>query len=131
MTILRRRPGRVVLGRLVVALSVVATVTVGVRIASADTGAACAATYAIGWQTPTNNPPDFGATVTVKNNAPYAITTWTVTWTWGTGQSLVAGSAYSAVVTQNGSAVTATPGGSYNANLAPGASATFGFHGTY
>jgi hypothetical protein len=70
-------------------------------------------------------------TVTVTNNAPYAITGWTATWTFTPGQALVAGSAYSANVVQTGSTVTATPLGSYNANLAPGASTTWGFHATY
>ena len=43
--------------------------------APADTGAACSAIFTIGWQTPSNSPPDFGATITVTNNAPYTIQT--------------------------------------------------------
>jgi Cellulose binding domain len=99
--------------------------------APADTGAACGATFSIGWQTPSNSPPDFGATVTVTNNAPFTIQTWTVSWTFTAGQTIVAGSPYSATVTQTGTSVTATPGGTYNAVLTPGQSATFGFDGDY
>jgi hypothetical protein len=99
--------------------------------APADTGAACAATYSIGWQTPSNSPPDFGATVTVTNNASFTIQTWTVSWTFGAGQTIIAGSPYSATVTQTGTTVTATPGGTYNAVLTPGESATFGFNADY
>ena len=101
------------------------------RPALADTGAACSATYTIGWQTPSNSPPDFGATITVTNNAPFTIQTWTVTFTFTAGQTIVPGSPYSSAVTQSGTAVTATPGGTYNAVLTPGESQTFGFDGDY
>ena len=99
--------------------------------APADTGAACGATFTVAWQTPSNSPPDFGATVTVTNNASFTIQTWTVSWTFTAGQTIVAGSPYSATVTQAGTTVTATPGGTYNAVLSPGQSATFGFDGDY
>jgi hypothetical protein len=99
--------------------------------APADTGAACGATYTIGWQTPSNSPPDFGATVTVTNNASFTIQTWTVSWGFAAGQTIVAGSPYSANVTQSGTTVTATPAGSYDAVLTPGESTTFGFDGDY
>jgi len=99
--------------------------------APADTGAACGATFTVAWQTPSNSPPDFGATITVTDNAAYAISTWTITWSFTAGQTIVPGSPYSATVTQSGTTVTATPGGSYNANLTPGQSATFGFNADY
>jgi hypothetical protein len=99
--------------------------------APADTGAACGATYTIAWQTPSNSPPDFGATITVTNNAPFTIQTWTVNFTFTAGQTIVAGSPYSSTVTQTGTNVTATPGGTYNAVLTPGESQTFGFDGDY
>lgn len=108
-----------------------AAVTVGASSAPADTGAACGAAYTIGWQTPSDSPPDFGVTVTVTNNSSYPISTWTVSWNYTAGQAIIAGSPYSATVVQNGTTVTATPGGSYNATLAPGASTTWGFHATY
>src|SRR5215469_17754069 len=81
--------------------------------APADTGAACSATYSIGWQTPSNSPPDFGVSITVTNTASYPITNWTVSFDFTAGQTLVAGSPYSANVTQTGTTVTATPAGSY------------------
>ncbi|MBO0870513.1 MAG: cellulose binding domain-containing protein, partial [Micromonosporaceae bacterium] len=124
-----RRRGAALAVALVAAGAVVAAMAT--QNASADTGASCTGAYAIGWQTPSDNPPDFGATVTVTNNSPYPITGWTITWTWPAGQSIIPGSPFSAVVTQNGTTVTATPGGSFNANLAPGASTQWGFHGTY
>ena len=117
----------VVLGVATTVAGVVATAPA----APADTGAACGATFTIAWQTPSNSPPDFGATVTVTNNGSYTIQTWTVTWTFSAGQTIVPGSPYSANVTQAGSTVTATPGGTYNAVLSPGQSATFGFNGDY
>jgi len=124
------------LGSLITALVLgVATVVTGVAVtatpAPADTGASCGAAFTIGWQTPSNSPPDFGATVTVTNNASYTIQTWTVSWTFTAGQTIVAGSPYSATVTQTGTGVTATPGGTYNAVLSPGQSTTFGFDGDY
>ena len=130
MSILSRRRGAAALA-IALTSTVAAAVAVAEGSASADTGAACSASYVIGWQTPSNNPPDFGVTVTVTNNATYAITGWTVTWSYTAGQTIIAGSPYSANVTQTGTTVAATPMGSYNANLAPGASTTWGFHGTY
>jgi hypothetical protein len=99
--------------------------------APADTGAACSATFTVAWSTPTNSPPDFGATVTVTNNASYAILDWTVTWSFTAGQTVVAGSPYSADVTQDGTTVTATGLEGDNASLASGASTTWGFDADY
>src|SRR5262245_47856731 len=102
MTILPRRQSRAALARVLIAITAVAAIAVSVRMASADTGAACSAAYTIGWQTPSNNPPDFGATVTVTNNAPYPITGWTISWTYPAGQTIIPGSPYSAIVVQSG-----------------------------
>src|SRR5215469_16992325 len=99
--------------------------------APADTGAACSATFNVQWQTPSNSPPDFGATITVTNNAPFTIQTWTVDWAFTAGQTIIPGSPYSSTVTQTGTSVTATPGGTYNAVLTPGESQTFGFNADY
>jgi Cellulose binding domain len=113
------------------AASAVAAVAWSAPSAPADTGASCSAVYSIGWQTPSNTPPDFGATVTVTNNSSFTISTWTLTMTFSAGQSLVAGSAYSAEVTQSAKTLTATGLAGDNAGLAPGASTTFGFNGDY
>lgn len=99
--------------------------------APADTGAACSATFTIAWQTPSNSPPDFGVTVTVTNNASYAISAWTVSWSFTAGQTVVAGSPYSADVSQSGTTVTATGIEGDNDSLAAGASTTWGFDGDY
>ena len=130
MALFSRRWGGIPLAVALVAAATLSALISGAASAPADTGAACGADYTIGWQTPTNNPPDFGVTVTVKNNAAYTISSWKVSWTYTAGQALVAGSPYSANVTQSGSTVTATPMG-FNATLAPGASTTWGFHATY
>jgi hypothetical protein len=129
-TSLRRRGGLAAAAALTAAATVAALAVTSAP-APADTGAACGVAYAIAWQTPSDSPPDFGATVTVTNNSSYPISGWSVTWAYTAGQSIVAGSAYSANVTQTGSTVTATPEAGYNANLAAGASTTWGFHADY
>ncbi len=131
MSIRSRRWGSSAVALALTAAATAAAVTVGATSAPADTGAACTAAYTIGWQTPSDNPPDFGVTVTVTNNSSYPISGWTVSWSYTAGQAIIAGSPYSATVTQNGTTVTATPAGSYNATLAPNASTTWGFHATY
>ncbi len=133
MTIQSRRWASSVVALALTAAATLAAVTVGAASApaNADTASACAAAYTIGWQTPSDSPPDFGVTVTVTNNASYPITDWTVSWTFTTGQAIIPGSPYSATVTQTGMTVTAKPAGSYNATLNPGASTTWGFHATY
>jgi hypothetical protein len=131
MNIPFRRPVRAVLAIALAAGIAVTGATVGATSAPADTGASCGATYTVGWQTPSDSPPDFGVTVTVTNNASYQISNWSVTWTFTAGQTVVSGSAYSATVTQSGATVTATPEAGDNASLASGASTTFGFDGDY
>ncbi len=126
-----RRWGHAGLAVALAAAAAVTAVAANATRAPADTGASCGVSYTIGWQTPSNSPPDFGAAVTVTNNSPYPISTWTVTWSFTAGQTIVPGSPYSANVSQSGTTVTATPGGSFNANLAPGQSATWGFDGDY
>jgi Cellulose binding domain len=131
MVLITRRWGSAAAAVILALAAAVAAVTLSTAQAPADTGAACAASYTVGWQTPSNSPPDFGATVTVTNNASYTISTWTVTLTFSAGQTLVPGSAYSAIVSASGAVLTATPGGSYNAVLAPGQAVTWGFNGDY
>jgi Cellulose binding domain len=125
------RWARIGLAAALVAAGAVTAVAAGATRAPADTGAACGVTYTVAWQTPSDNPPDFGVTVTVTNNSAYPISTWAVSWTYTAGQHVIAGSAYSAGVTQDGSVVTAVPQAGYNASLAAGASTTWGFHASY
>ena len=127
----RRRLRSLIVSIVLGAAAAVTGAVVTATPAPADTGASCGAAFTIGWQTPSNSPPDFGATVTVTNNASYTIQTWTVSWTFTAGQTIVAGSPYSANVTQTGTSVTATPAGTYDAVLTPGQSTTFGFDGDY
>jgi mannan endo-1,4-beta-mannosidase len=57
-----------------------------------------------------------------------AITGWTVTWTFGNGQTI--SSSWSAAVTPNGASITAR-NMSYNGSLGAGAGAAFGFIGSW
>jgi hypothetical protein len=94
-----RRRVRSLIAAIVLATSTVVTgAVVTATPAPADTGASYGASFSISWQTPSNCPPDFGATVTVTNNASYTIQTWTMNWTFTAGQMIVAGSPYSANV---------------------------------
>jgi hypothetical protein len=70
----------------------------------------------------------FVVTVTVTNNSTAAISNWKVGWTFAGNQKVT--NAWNVTWTQSG----ATFSGSnmpYNGSLAPGASTTFGFQGTY
>ncbi|MGN9912877.1 extracellular catalytic domain type 1 short-chain-length polyhydroxyalkanoate depolymerase [Phytohabitans sp. LJ34] len=70
----------------------------------------------------------FTAGVTVTNTSASAVNGWTVQWSWPGNQQVT--NAWNATVTQSGTQVTAR-NMSYNATIAPGASVTFGFQGTY
>jgi lysophospholipase L1-like esterase len=66
----------------------------------------------------------FQADVTVKNGRTTPTSTWTATFTFDNGQQIT--QSWSATVTSVGATVTAR-NLSYNGNLAPGGSSTFGF----
>ncbi|MDY7090610.1 MAG: cellulose binding domain-containing protein [Actinomycetota bacterium] len=70
----------------------------------------------------------FTGTVSVTNTGAAPVSPWTLTWTFTGGQTVT--QAWSARVTQSGSAVTAS-GESWSSTLAPGASASFGFNGSH
>jgi hypothetical protein len=70
----------------------------------------------------------FVASVTVTNHGTTAVSAWHVAWTWAGSQTV--SSAWNTTLTQSGKAVTAVNLG-YNGTLAPGASTSFGFQGTY
>jgi hypothetical protein len=70
----------------------------------------------------------FTANVTVTNTGTSAINGWTLTWSFPGDQKVT--NAWNATVTQSGSSVTATNAG-YNATIAPGGNAQFGFQGTW
>jgi chitodextrinase len=71
----------------------------------------------------------FTANVTVTNTGGSAINGWTLTWTYP-GNQQVGANPWNAQVTQSGSAVTAR-NLAYNGNLAPNASTSFGFNGSF
>ncbi|MEU8609533.1 cellulose-binding domain-containing protein [Actinoplanes sp. NPDC048791] len=109
---------------LAVALAVGLGATLSVMTMTAHAAAAgCQVSYTVGsqWQG------GFGASVAVTNLGD-PINGWTLRWSFGAGQTV--GQAWNATVTQSGAAVTAA-GMSYNAALATGASASFGFNGTW
>ena len=70
----------------------------------------------------------FTATVTITNSGTAATKSWRVAWTWAGNQQIT--NSWNGTVTQSGAAVTAVNVG-WNGAIAPGASASFGFQGTY
>ena len=83
----------------------------------------CHVTY-----TPTNWPGGFTADVTITNTGTAAINGWTLGFTFPGDQKVTHG--WNATVTQSGTSVTAS-NLAYNATIAPGASQSFGFQGTW
>ncbi|MEN3611721.1 glycoside hydrolase family 9 protein [Plantactinospora sp. ZYX-F-223] len=69
----------------------------------------------------------FSGTITITNTGTSTVQGWTLEFALTAGQRIT--QAWSATVTQSGTAVTATNLG-YNGTLAPGASTSFGFNGT-
>jgi mannan endo-1,4-beta-mannosidase len=100
-----------------------ATTTPPATTTTPPTATGCAATYSIvgQWQG------GFQAEVRVTAGGS-VISGWTVTWTFANGQTV--SQAWNATVTTSGSSVTARSL-SYNGSLAAGASATFGFLGSW
>ena len=105
---------------MVVALvgGVVATTTTA---DAATTGCSVAYKVASQWQG------GFGGEVTITNLGD-PVNGWTLTWSYSAGQTVT--QAWNATVTQAGTAVTAKSV-SYNAAIATGGTATFGFNGSW
>ncbi|GHH84586.1 hypothetical protein GCM10018793_49420 [Streptomyces sulfonofaciens] len=70
----------------------------------------------------------FTATVTVTNTSATALPSWLVKWAFAGNQKVT--NAWNATVAQSGQAVTAQ-NAAHNGSLSPGASASFGFQGSY
>ena len=70
----------------------------------------------------------FTADVTITNTGATAINGWTLRWTWPGNQQVTNG--WNATVAQQGTQVTAT-NADWNAGIASGASANFGFQASY
>jgi mannan endo-1,4-beta-mannosidase len=86
-------------------------------------GRSCTATYAVTGQWGGG----FQGAVTVKAGSA-AITSWTVTWTWPSGQRF--SNTWNATVTTSGDTVTAR-NASYNGSLPAGGSTSWGFTAGY
>lgn len=78
--------------------------------------------------TPTDWPGGFTANVTITNTGTAAINGWTLGFTFPGDQTVTHG--WNATVTQHGTGVTAS-NLAYDATIAPGASQSFGFQGTW
>lgn len=87
-------------------------------------GSACTATYRVTAEWGGG----FVAEVIVRNIGPAARSSWTVDWTFPNGQTIT--SLWNGSHTQTGPAVTVR-NLDWNGNLAPGASANFGFQGSW
>jgi cellulase/cellobiase CelA1 len=98
-----------------------ATLTIG---SAPPPPAACAVTYA----RQSEWPGGFVAQLTIANTGATAVSGWRLDFTFPGDQAVT--NAWSATVSQSGAAVTAT-NMSYNATIAPGASVSFGFQGTW
>jgi endoglucanase len=70
----------------------------------------------------------FQAQIVLTNTGTSAISPWTLAWTFPGGQVIASG--WDAIFTQSGANVSAAAE-SYNATIAPGASVTVGFTGSY
>jgi cellulase/cellobiase CelA1 len=98
-----------------------ATLTIG---SAPPPPAACAVTYA----RQSEWPGGFVAQLTIANTGATAVSGWTLAFTFPGDQ--VVTNAWNATVRQSGAAVTAT-NLSYNGTIAPAASVSFGFQGTW
>lgn len=86
-------------------------------------GASCQVAYTVNqWST------GFTADVTVKNTGSTAINGWTVAWSFPGNQQV--SNAWNTTLTQSGANVTAA-NAPYNASIASGATASFGFQASY
>ncbi|RSM67682.1 cellulose-binding protein [Actinoplanes sp. ATCC 53533] len=108
-----------------VALAAAALVALGLATASSPASAAagCRVAYTVTsqWQG------GFGAAVAVTNLGD-PVTSWTLGWSFPSGQTVT--QLWNGVVSQSGAAVTVRDAG-YNAAIATGASASFGFNGAW
>lgn len=110
-------------GATVLAAMVMTPVLAGTAATVPASAGGCSATAHIDSQWGSGTTGGEIVTVTIVNTSATAATTWTVSWTLGSGQQIV--SAWNATVSTSGSTATAVNVG-WNGALAPGASTTFG-----
>ncbi|WP_176728966.1 polysaccharide lyase family protein [Thermogemmatispora onikobensis] len=91
---------------------------------AASSGSTCRVSYSVTSQWPGG----FTASITLTNSGTTTINGWTLTFVFSAGQTVTQG--WNATFSQQGSQVSASSL-SYNATLAPGASTTLGFNGTW
>ncbi|MDQ0364371.1 non-reducing end alpha-L-arabinofuranosidase family hydrolase [Catenuloplanes indicus] len=112
------------MSRAVVAAGValLASTAAGMSLPARAAAAGCAVNYAVSseWQG------GFGANVTITNLGD-ALTGWTLTWSFGAGQTVT--QAWNTTLTQSGPAVTAT-NVSYNGAVPANGTVSFGFNGS-
>nr|WP_239313474.1 glycoside hydrolase family 9 protein [Plantactinospora mayteni] len=111
----------------VVAVDAAGNVSAASAPVSVTTSSGPASGCRIGW-TSNDWGTGFSGTVTITNTGTSTVNGWTLAFAFTAGQRIT--QAWSATVTQSGTAVTAT-NLSYNGTLAPGASTSFGFNGTH
>ncbi|MEE6312028.1 glycoside hydrolase family 9 protein [Plantactinospora veratri] len=111
----------------VVAVDAAGNVSAASAPVSVTTPSAPAGGCRIGW-TGNDWSTGFSGTITITNTGTSAVNGWTLAFAFAAGQRI--SQAWSATVTQSGTAVTAT-NVDYNGTLAPGASTSFGFNGTH
>ncbi|GIH15262.1 arabinofuranosidase catalytic domain-containing protein [Rugosimonospora africana] len=99
----------------------------GAGLASTQFASAAAAGCQVTYTVTTQWQGGFGASVSV-NNLGDPINGWRLTWSFGAGQTIT--QLWNGSYTQSGSQVTVT-NASYNASIPTGASASFGFNGTW
>lgn len=93
--------------------------------AASSSGGTCHVTYTISPQ----NSSAFGAAISIENTGSTPMTSWTLTWKFANGQTVM--SLWNGTATQSGANVSVA-NMSYNANIAPGATLTgIGFNGTW
>jgi hypothetical protein len=102
--------------------ALLASATAVVALPAGAAAAGCAVNYAVSSQWPGG----FGANVTVTNLGD-PLTGWTVTWSFGAGQTVT--QAWNTSLTQSGAAVTAR-NVSYNGTVGTNGTVSFGFNGS-
>ncbi|GAB7045888.1 non-reducing end alpha-L-arabinofuranosidase family hydrolase [Catenuloplanes indicus JCM 9534] len=103
-------------------VALLASTAAGMSLPARAAAAGCAVNYAVSseWQG------GFGANVTITNLGD-ALTGWTLTWSFGAGQTVT--QAWNTTLTQSGPAVTAT-NVSYNGAVPANGTVSFGFNGS-
>ncbi|MDT0346180.1 cellulose-binding domain-containing protein [Streptomyces litchfieldiae] len=114
-------------GKALLSALAAAIIAFGSGLITATTAQAAAEGCRVDYQVSNQWQGGFGAAVTVTNlGAP--VTSWSLEWSYSAGQTV--SQAWNAEVSQSGARVTARNAG-HNGALATGASASFGFNGTW